>query len=218
MRDGQWKILKPHLIHTPQYVIFLIHCDSQWLSWLTLPQYGDIIWLSFHMASYQVFVSVISIKHVAFLFPLLNVLLDERQIVFNSAFTEFMIYCQYDLTDYRCLAEEHTHTHTHTHIPDPNQCETFILCFSKAFSTGTNYNPPQLYGPAERRTSERGSVLERERPCLTDFHSGRLHAHSPHSWADHSLSVTLKVFHLLLWKKKHRAGSWPVYALPRARS
>jgi len=115
MRDGQWKILKPHLIHTPQYVIFLIHCDSQWLSWLTLPQYGDIIWLSFHMASYQVFVSVISIKHVAFLFPLLKVLLDERQIVFNSAFTDFMIYCQYDLTDYRCLAEEHTHTHTHTH-------------------------------------------------------------------------------------------------------
>lgn len=62
------------------------------------------------MASYQVFVSVISIKPVVFLFPLLNVLLAECQIVFYSVFTDFMIYCQYDLTDSRCLAEEHTHT------------------------------------------------------------------------------------------------------------
>lgn len=64
------------------------------------------------MASYQVLVSVISIKPAVFLFHSLKVLLAERQIVFYSVYTDFVIYCQYDLTDYRCLAEEHTHTHT----------------------------------------------------------------------------------------------------------
>lgn len=51
---------------------------------------------------------------------------------------------------------------THAHTLDSNQCEPFILCFSKAFSTGTNYNPPQLYGPAER---ERESVPQWQITC-----------------------------------------------------
>lgn len=72
----------------------------------------------------------------------------------------------------KACSQKEKHMRSHPHTLDSNQCEPFILCFSKAFSAGTNYNPPQLYGPAER---------EREK----DFLSGRLHAHSPQSGADH---------------------------------
>lgn len=152
MRDGQWKIIKPHLIHTPQYVIFLIHNV-----WLTLPQYGDIIWLSFHMASYQVFVSVISIKPVVFLFPLLNVLLAERQIV-------FCLYRFYDILPIWLSRLSVSGRRTHTHSWPKSMWDIHTLFFQGILYWDELQPTTALWTCRKKDEWERECV--RERDCV----------------------------------------------------
>lgn len=139
--------------------------------WLTLPHYGDIIWLSFHMASYPILMSVISIKPVVFLFHLLRVLLAERQIVFYIVYADFMIYCQYDLTDYRTLAGEQTCTHSWP----KSMWDIHTLFFQGILYWDELHTTTALWTCRKKDEWEKKCVKERDCVCLISTVADYMH-------------------------------------------